>query len=391
MGFSTKAIHEGFEPDPQTGAIMPPIYMSSTFALDAPGESRGYEYSRAGNPNFTILEKTLAALEGGKFATVFSSGLGALTAMVAALDPGDRVVAIDGVYGGTYRLFMRVFKKFGIHFETLNPKNLKELDAALSSKPKWLLFETPTNPLLEVFDIKEFSAIARKYGVITIIDNTFATPYCQNPLALGADVVWHSTTKYIGGHSDVIGGAIICNDPNYKELMDFQRKSLGVNPSPFDVWLATRGVKTLAVRMERHCRNAEEIAAYLSRHPKVKKVYFPGLTNHKGHAIAKKQMRGYSGMVSAEFHLSLEETKNLITNFKYFTLAESLGGVESLVNHPATMTHASIPREERLRIGIADGVVRFSIGIEDAVDLIEDLRTGLDALAGRKRKRRGTE
>lgn len=377
MKFATKAIHVGSEPDPQTGAVMPPIYMTSTFVQSAPGVSKGYEYTRAHNPNFTNLEELLSSLEEGKYATVFSSGLGALTALIATLEPEDKVVAIDGVYGGTYRLFTKIFYKFGIHFETITPKNLDELDQTLATKPKWLLFETPTNPLLEVFDIAAFSAIAKKHGVLTIIDNTFATPYCQNPLLLGADVVWHSTTKYLGGHSDIIGGAVISNDPSLKEQMDFHRMSLGVNPSPFDVWLATRGVKTLAVRMEQHQKNAMAIAQFLEKHPKVKKVYYPGLESHSDHDIAKKQMRGFSGMVSVEFNFSLEETKKLIQSFHYFHLAESLGGVESLVNHPATMTHASVPREERLRIGLSDGLVRFSVGIEDHDDLIHDLETKL--------------
>lgn len=377
MKFATKAIHSGSDPDPQTGAIMPPIYMTSTFVQDAPGENRGYEYTRAHNPNFTILEKTLASLEGGQFATVFSSGLGALTNMIFTLEPNDKVLAIDGVYGGTFRLFTRVFNKFGIQFETFTPKSLDDIDQRLSEKPKWLFFETPTNPLLEVFDIKAFSSAAKKHGVTTIVDNTFATPYFQNPLELGADIVWHSTTKYIGGHSDVIGGVIVTNNKAFKEQMDFLRMSLGVNPSPFDVWLTTRGVKTLAVRMEQHHKNAMAIAQFLEGHPKVEKVYYPGLEGHKDHRIAKKQMRGYSGMVSAEFKFSLEDTKSLIQKFKYFALAESLGGVESLVNHPATMTHASIPLEERKRIGLSDGLIRFSVGIEDTEDLIEDLQSQL--------------
>lgn len=373
MKFSTNAIHAGGDPDAETGAIMPPIYMTSTFLQDEPGKSRGYEYTRAHNPNFTILEKTLAALEGGRYATVFSSGLGALSAMIATLKPNDKVVAIDGVYGGTFRLFSKVFEKFGISFETFTPASLGELESKLSGKVSWLLFETPTNPLLDIFDIEAFSSVSRRHGVKTIVDNTFATPYFQNPLELGADIVWHSTTKYIGGHSDVIGGAVITNDEAFKQEMDFSRMALGVNPSPFDVWLITRGVKTLALRMERHQKNAAQIADFLSSHPRVKKIYYPGLENHPGHAIAKKQMKGYSGVVSAEFDFDLEETKRRIQNFKYFALAESLGGVESLVNHPATMTHASIPPRERERIGLSDSLVRFSVGVEDSEDLLEDL------------------
>ncbi|PJD98136.1 MAG: cystathionine gamma-synthase [Parachlamydia sp.] len=378
MKFATKAIHVGYQPEKVHGAVMPPIYMTSTFEQEAPGETRGYDYTRGGNPNFTILEELLASLEDAKYATVFSSGIGALTALVSTLKPGDKVIGIDGVYGGTYRLFHRIFKPFGISFTSVVPTSHEELDTILKTeKPKWLFFETPTNPLLEVFDIELLAKTAKKYGILTIVDNTFASPYCQNPLNLGVDIVWHSTTKYIGGHSDVIGGAVVTNDPDLKKELNFRRLSLGVNPSPFDTWLITRGVKTLAVRMEQHQRNALAVATFLENHPKVKKVYYPGLPSHPHHAIAKKQMRGFSGMVSAEFNLSLEQTKKLISSLKLFALAESLGGVESLVNHPTLMTHASIPAEERLRMGIAEGLIRFSIGIEDSADLIADLDKAL--------------
>lgn len=380
MEFSTKAIHVGSEPDAKTGAIMPPIYMSSTFALDAPGISKeGYEYTRANNPNFVILEKVLAALEDAKFATVFSSGLGALSALIGGLlSSGDTVIGIDGLYGGTYRLFHKVFKRFGVTLSSCDGHSLEEFEQLIrAQKPKWLLFETPTNPLLETFDIEAFSNIAKRNGVLSIVDNTFASPYNQNPLHLGADVVWHSTTKYLGGHSDVIGGVLMTNNASIKEQMDFMRKSLGVNPSPFDCWLITRGVKTLAIRMQQHERNALAIASFLEKHPLVKRVYYPGLKSHPSHAIAKKQMRGFGGMVSAEINLPFEEITKLISSFKYFALAESLGGVESLVNHPVTMTHASIPIEERERMGISDGLLRFSIGIEDSEDLINDLDQAL--------------
>lgn len=378
MKFATKAIHVGYQPEKVHGAVMPPIYMTSTFEQEAPGETRGYDYTRGGNPNFTILEELLASLEDAKYATVFSSGIGALTALVSTLKPGDKVIGIDGVYGGTYRLFHRIFKPFGISFTSVVPTSHEELETILKTeKPKWLFFETPTNPLLEVFDIELLAKTAKKYGILTIVDNTFASPYCQNPLNLGVDIVWHSTTKYIGGHSDVIGGAVVTNDPDLKKELNFRRLSLGVNPSPFDTWLITRGVKTLAVRMEQHQRNALAVATFLENHPKVKKVYYPGLPSHPHHAIAKKQMRGFSGMVSAEFKLSLEQTKKLISSLKLFALAESLGGVESLVNHPTLMTHASIPAEERLRMGITEGLIRFSIGIEDSADLIADLDKAL--------------
>lgn len=384
MKFATKAIHSGQEPDPKTGAIMPPIYMSSTFVLDAPGISKGYEYTRAQNPNFTILEKQLAALEDAQHATVFSAGLGALTALVSTLSMGDHVVALDGVYGGTYRLFNQVFNHFGIEFFSYNPatkEGREQLEAAIAMKPKWLFFETPTNPLLEVFDIEAYVKLAKKYNVTTVVDNTFASPYCQNPLKFGVDIVWHSSTKYLGGHSDVIGGVVMSNNAALKKDLDFARKSLGLNPSPFDAWLITRGVKTLAVRMKQHQENAMAIAHFLEKHPKVKKVYYPGLPSHPSHAIAKKQMKGFSGMLSAEFNLSVDETKKLISSFKLFSLAESLGGVESLVSHPASMTHASLPASERQKIGLTDGLVRFSIGIEDSDDLIEDLARGLECLS----------
>jgi cystathionine beta-lyase/cystathionine gamma-synthase len=377
MKFSTKAIHVGSEPDPKTGAVMPPIYMTSTFALESPGHSRGFEYTRASNPNFVMLEKTLASLENGAHATVFSSGIGALTALISTLSQGDKVLTIDGIYGGTYRLFNQVFNKFGIEFLNVLPHSLEEIDQALSTKPKWLLFETPTNPLLNVFDIELLSKLAKKHGVLTIIDNTFASPYCQNPLRLGADIVWHSTTKYIGGHSDVLGGVVISNSIQLKKELEFARKTLGVNPSPFDVWLIARGVKTLAVRMAQQQKNALVIAQYLEKHPKVKKVYYPGLPSHPGHELAKKQMHGFSAMLSAEFDLPLEATLKMISSYKLFALAESLGGIESLVSHPVTMTHAIVPPQEREKLGLRNGLVRFSIGLEDPEDLIEDLTEAL--------------
>lgn len=380
MQFGTKLIHVGNKPDEKTGAVMPPIYMTSTYIQEEPGVPRGeYDYTRAGNPNFTALEELLASLEEAKYATVFSSGMGALTALVGGLlKSGDEVIGLDGLYGGTYRLFTQVFNQFGIKFSTIDSKDISKLKSVFLQKPKWLLFETPTNPLLNLFDIEELSTLAKEHGVFVVVDNTFATPYLQNPLSLGADVVWHSTTKYLSGHSDVIGGAIMTNSLEVKKRADFARKSLGVNPSPFDVWLINRGVKTLKIRMMQHEENACAIASFLKNHVKVKKVYYPGLKDHLDHALAKRQMRGFGGMVSAEFMLSKEEMFKLISSFKLFTLAESLGGVESLVNHPGSMTHASIPEKERERIGITDGLVRFSIGIEDKEDLIEDLRACLN-------------
>jgi cystathionine beta-lyase/cystathionine gamma-synthase len=377
MHISTKFIHAGQEPDAETGAIMPPIYMTSTYIQEAPGVSKGYDYTRAGNPNFTILEDLIASIENGKFATVFSSGMGALTSLVSSLETGDSVLALQGVYGGTYRLFTQVFNRFGIKFSQVP---FEELEEALKEKPKFLIFETPTNPLLNIYDIKTAVRLAHKEGVEVIVDNTFATPYCQNPLDLGADAVWHSTTKYMGGHSDVVGGVMITNDIRLKEKLDFGRKALGLNPSPFDTWLVTRGIKTLGARMALHTQNALHIARFLEQHPLVKKVYYPGLETHPGHKIAKNQMRSFSGMVSAEFNLTLEQTKKLIASFKLFALAESLGGVESLVCHPATMTHASIPPNVRHSIGLGDGLVRFSVGIEDKLDLEHDLKQALENL-----------
>lgn len=378
MKFATKAIHIGNDVDPSCRAVMPPIYMTTTFVHESPGEEPEFSYTRANNPNFVIVEKLLASLEDAKHGTVFSSGLGALTGMISMLSQGDKVVGINGLYGGTYRLFHQVFSRFGIDFINIPNPSPEYLDKALAMRPKWLFFETPTNPLLEVFDMAKLAKAAKKHGALTIVDNTFASPYFQTPLHHGADIVWHSTTKYIGGHSDVIGGVVITNSDEIKKQLDFARKAVGLNPSPFDAWLITRGVKTLSLRMEQHQRNAMAIAHFFKDHPKVKKVYYPGLESHPSHAIAKKQMTGFSGMISAEFNLSLERTKKLISSFKLFSLAESLGGVESLVSHPATMTHASIPPVERHRSGITDGLVRFSVGLEDTQDLLDDLKHSLE-------------
>lgn len=377
MNFATKAIHDGQKPDPTTGAIIPPLYLTSTYVQEAPGVYKGYDYTRAGNPNFTNLEETLASLENGKYATIFSSGLGATTALGSILKSGDLVIAGNDLYGGTYRLFTTIFNNYGIRFELIDLSNEAELTTALQVKPALLLIETPTNPLLKITDIKKVTGLARAAGVFTVLDNTFATPYFQKPLTLGADVVLHSTTKYIGGHSDIIGGALISNSLEFKEKMDFARKAMGLNPSPFDAWLASRGLKTLAVRMDKHQSNALAVARFLEAHPLVKKVYYPGLTSHEGHMIAAQQMTGFGGVVSVEFNLNLEQMKTLISSFAVFSLAESLGGVESLVDHPASMTHASIPAAERAKIGLSDGLVRLSVGIEDEEDLLTDLRTRL--------------
>ncbi|GMT44293.1 MAG: cystathionine gamma-lyase [bacterium] len=381
MKFSTKAIHTGQKPDKETGAIIPPIYMTSTYVQEAPAQHKGYDYTRAGNPNFTNIEATLAALENGKFATIFSSGLGGLSGILSMLKAGDTIVGTADMYGGSYRLINRIFINYGILFKSINTQNLKEAEAALKEKPGLIFLETPTNPLLKISDIKAITTLARKYGVLSVVDNTFATPYFQNPLNLGADMVLHSTTKFIGGHSDVIGGVVITNNADIKEKLDFGRMAIGLNPSPFDVWLSSRGIKTLAVRMERHGKNALALARFLEKHPKVKKVYYPGLESHPHHDIARQQMRGFSGIVSVEFDFNFEDTQKLISRFKYFSLAESLGGVESLVDHPASMTHASIPQEERDKIGLTDGLVRFSVGIEDYEDLQNDIEQAIALLS----------
>lgn len=373
MEFSTKAIHAGIKADEETGALMPPIYMTSTFQQEAPGVTKGYDYTRAGNPNFTIVEKQLAALEEGTFATIFSSGLGALTALLATFKQGDRVLAFEGLYGGTFRLLDKVFKNFGLTYKLVEGTNISIVEEELQKKPNLLLFETPNNPLLAIHDIHQLCSLAKNYGVLSVVDNTFASPYFQKPLTLGADIVWQSSTKYLGGHSDLIGGALITNVQKIKEQADFSRMALGLNPSPFDAWLLSRSIKTLAVRMERHAENALTIANRLANSPLVKKVYYPGLASHPRHEIAKKQMSGFSGIVSVEFDLNVDTIKELISSFKIFALAESLGGVESLVCHPATMTHASIPSTIRAQMGISDQLVRFSVGLENVEDLIQDL------------------
>lgn len=380
MHFNTKAIHNGQLPDNETGAVIPPIYMTSTYVQESPGNTKGYDYTRAGNPNFTNLEDTLASLEEGKYATVFSSGLGAFTSLISTLSSGDKVMSTNDLYGGTYRLFTRVFKQYGVEFETLNTQDLGLVATKLAEKPKMLIIESPTNPLLNISDIQAISEICKQNQVKLVVDNTFASPYFQHPLNLGADVVMHSTTKYIGGHSDTIGGVLITNEKELKEKFDFGRMAIGLNPSPFDAWMTSRSLKTLGVRMERHAENALKVAEFLEVHPKVKKVYYPGLPSHNNHNIAKKQMKGYSGIVSVEFDLDYEKSMRLISGLKIFSLAESLGGVESLVDHPASMTHASIPKAEREKIGLSDGLVRFSVGIEGIEDIIEDLKTALDKI-----------
>lgn len=360
-GFTTRAVHVGQKPEEKTGAVIPPIYQTSTYAQEAPAKHKGYDYTRAGNPNFDNLEAALAALEEGKFATVFSSGLGAALAVLNLLQAGDHVVAGDDLYGGSYRLFTKWGERFGLSFEFVDTRKPANVSKALRKNTKLLWIETPTNPLLKVSDIQSLTEIVRRQKILSVVDNTFATPYFQKPLTLGADLSLHSTTKYIGGHSDVLGGAVITRQRDLKAKLNFGRMALGINPSPFDCWLVQRGLKTLGLRMERHQENARAFVKFLKGHPKVKKVFYPG----------------FSGMVSAEFKLSVAETKQLISRLEVFTLAESLGGVESLVCHPATMTHASIPAAERVKRGLSDSLVRFSLGIEESGDLIADLKKRL--------------
>ena len=374
MKQATKFIHAGTHPDPSTGAIMTPIYQTSTYVQEAPGKNKGFEYARSQNPTRQALEEALAIIENGKFGLAFSSGVAATDAVIKLLEPGDEVIAASDMYGGTYRLFTKIFEKFGIKFiytDTTNTDNIKKL---VSKKTKLIWLETPTNPLMNISDIQSVSVLAKEAGAWLCVDNTFASPYLQNPLDLGADIVMHSSTKYLGGHSDVIQGALMMNDASLREKLYFIQKSCGAVPGPMDCFLVLRGIKTLHVRMQQHCINGEKIAHWLRSNPKVAKVYWPGFEDHPGYAIAKKQMRGFGGMISFVLKDEAEkETMRVLSSTKLFSLAESLGGVESLINHPASMTHASIPREERIKNGLADSLIRLSVGIEDADDLITDL------------------
>ena len=376
--FSTRAVHAGQKPDPATGAVMTPVYLTSTYVQESPGVHKGFEYSRTQNPTRKALEENLAALEGGEYGLCFSSGMAAISAVISALNCGDHVLSGDDLYGGTYRVFTKVFERFGILFDFVDTTNSEEVLKKITPKTKLLWLETPTNPLLNITDISEVSKIAHAKNVPVAVDNTFATPYLQEPLSLGADLVVHSSTKYIGGHSDVVGGAVITSDKSWYERLKFIQNSVGAVPGPMDSFLLLRGTKTLALRMERHCENALQIARFLLQHPKVLKVYYPGLESHKGHTLAKKQMRAFGGMISFELADGFEAAKKMASQMKVFSLAESLGGVESLIGHPATMTHAAIPREERLKRGLTDGLVRLSVGIEDVEDLISDLSQALD-------------
>lgn len=378
MKFGTKAIHAGAEPDPSTGAIMTPIFQTSTYLQEAPGKNKGYEYARSQNPTREALEEALAILENGKYGLSFSSGVAATDAVVKLLAPGDEVIAANDMYGGTYRLFTKVFEKFGIRFHFVDMSNPDNIKRHITPKTKLIWLETPTNPLMNIVDVKAVAQIAGR-EILVCVDNTFASPYLQNPLDLGADIVMHSATKYLGGHSDVIHGCLVMNDQSLRDQLYFIQKSCGAVPGPQDCFLVLRGIKTLHVRMQRHCENGEKVAHFLKAHPKVGKVYWPGFEDHPGYEVAKAQMRGFGGMISFELKdESLDAAKKVLSSTKLFSLAESLGGVESLINHPASMTHASIPREERIKNGLSDSLIRLSVGIEDAEDLIDDLKMALE-------------
>jgi cystathionine beta-lyase/cystathionine gamma-synthase len=371
---ATKVIHAGAEPDPSTGAIMTPIYQTSTFVQEAPAQHKGYEYARSQNPTRTKLEEAYAIIENAKYGLAFSSGVAATDAVIKLLAPGDEVICANDMYGGTYRLFTKIFEKFGIKFITCDTTNADNIKPLITANTKLVWIETPTNPLMNITDIEAVAAITKQHNLILCVDNTFASPYLQNPLNQGADIVMHSATKYLGGHSDVIQGALMMNSTELRDQLYFIQKSCGAVPGPMDCFLVLRGIKTLGVRMRAHCENGDKVAHYLAQHPKVDKVYWCGFENNPGYAVAAKQMRGFGGMMSFTLkNDSVDEAKRVLSSTHVFSLAESLGGVESLINHPASMTHASIPREERLKIGLTDGLIRLSVGIEDAEDIIADL------------------
>jgi cystathionine beta-lyase/cystathionine gamma-synthase len=379
MGFATDAIHAGQEPDPATGAIIVPIYQTSTFVQQELGKHKGYEYARTGNPTRAALEKNLACLERGRFAFAFASGMAAINAVLSLLKSGDHIVAGHNLYGGTFRLFERVLKDFGLSFSYANTCHLDEVRKSLRPKTRMLFIETPTNPIMEITDIAAAAQLAHEHGVLLAVDNTFMSPYFQQPLELGADIVVHSTTKYLNGHSDGVGGSVILNDPATADRLKFLQNAAGAVLGPFDSWLVLRGVKTLAVRMRQHNENGLAMAQFLAGHPKVLRVHYPGLPSHPQHELAGKQMKGFGGMLSFETG-SLENARTVLKSVRLCSLAESLGGVETLISHPASMTHASVPAEERARIGITDGLVRISVGIEDSEDLIADLKQALEKI-----------
>lgn len=376
--FGTKAIHAGADPDPSTGAIMTPIFQTSTFVQESPGKHKGYAYARGKNPTREALQKNIAALENAKHCLCFSSGMGSMDAVIKLLRPGDEVITGDDLYGGSYRMFTKVFANYGIKFHFINMTNASNIEKYITKNTKLIWAETPTNPTMQIIDIEACGKIAKQHNLILAVDNTFASPYLQNPLALGAHIVMHSVTKYLGGHSDVVMGALVMDDDKLYEHLAFIHNSCGATPGPMDSFLVMRGIKTLHLRMERHCFNGRKIAEFLKAHTKIEKIYWPGFTDHPNHEIAKKQMKDFGGMISIVLKgADLEETFRIASSFKVFSLAESLGGVESLINHPATMTHASIPKEERERAGVVDNLLRLSVGVEDVEDLIDDLKNVL--------------
>jgi cystathionine gamma-lyase len=378
LKLETKLIHAGIEPDPSTGAIMTPIYQTSTYVQESPGEHKGYEYARTQNPTRNVLQNALAAIENGKFGLCFASGSAATDAVVKLLNPGDEVIAANDMYGGTYRMFTRIFEKYGLKFHFINMQDADEVSRYINKNTKLIWTETPTNPMMNITDIAAVAAIARPNNIMLCVDNTFASPYLQNPLDWGADIVLHSATKYLGGHSDVVHGCLIVNDVALHEKLSFLQNATGAVPGPQDCFLVLRGLKTLHVRMQRHCENGEKIAYWLKKNPRVDKVIWCGFADHPNYEIAKKQMRGFGGMMS--FTLkddSIEAANKVLSSTRLFSLAESLGGIESLIGHPASMTHASIPRDERLKTGLVDSLIRLSVGIEDTEDLIDDLNQAI--------------
>lgn len=381
MKFGTKAIHAGIKPDPSTGAIMTPIFQTSTYVQKSPGDHKGYEYSRTHNPTRTALQDNLAALENGKVGLCFASGLAAIDAIIKLLKPGDEVVSTNDLYGGTYRIFTKVFEKYGIKFHFVPMERPDAIEPYINANTRMIWLETPTNPMMNIIDIKGISAISRKNGLLLAVDNTFATPFLQTPLDLGADIVMHSVTKYLAGHSDVVMGAIVVKNESLAQELAFLQNACGAVPGPQDCFLVLRGIKTLHVRMERHCQNGKTIAAFLVNHPKVAKVYWPGFETHPNHEVAVRQMRDFGGMLSFTLMDDRKEAAvKLMERLRLFSLAESLGGVESLCGHPASMTHASIPKEEREKVGLSESLIRLSIGIEDAEDLKKDLAKALEAI-----------
>lgn len=373
-GSNTTFVHAGAHPDPSTGAIMTPIFQTSTYVQEAPGINKGFEYARSQNPTRKALEEAIALLENAKHGLVFGSGVAATDAVIKLLNGGDEVICGNDMYGGTYRLFTKIFSRLGIVFHQVNTTQLDEIKKVITPKTKLIWIETPTNPLMNVSDIESIAALAKEKNILLAVDNTFASPALQQPLQLGADIVMHSATKYLGGHSDVIQGALATNSDALREQLYFIQKSSGAVPGPMDCFLVLRGIKTLGLRMKAHCENGAQVAEWLAKHPKIEKVYWPGFASHPGHAIAKKQMKGFGGMISFELKDNdPAATQKVLSSTHLFSLAESLGGVESLINHPASMTHASIPREERLRNGLSDKLIRLSVGIEDVADLIDDL------------------